>query len=355
MFNDSPLFRRGLGGLATLLPWAIASLSAAEPSGSVKVTWFPNWEPHIDGYRVHYGTESRNYTQTVDAGNWVTTELTDLEPGQTYYAAVTAYNTFGLESDYSNEISFEIPTQPDPPQLLHGVPQSESAKLLWSVDWDPQLVGFRVHFGTESGNYSETLNADYGISTTLPNLTAGETYYAVVTAYRLYGVESDYSNEISFSVPEESAIPPAQRDTDGDGLSDEFEDTYGDGQGLKPFEDPDRDGRATLAEFLHGSDPTMAGSGSPIEVLPMQVGDEHYLGLRYLLDPLALNFVDCQLERSTDPGDPADWQASQTVTHSSMLHPADTSLLEVVERSLHPLSAQRGEFFRMRYSASGAP
>jgi fibronectin type 3 domain-containing protein len=61
----------------------------------------------LGGFKVYYGTSSRNYTHVVDVGKATTYKVTGLSPA-TYYFAVTAYDRSGNESDYSNEVSKEI-------------------------------------------------------------------------------------------------------------------------------------------------------------------------------------------------------------------------------------------------------
>jgi len=68
--------------------------------------WDPNIEPDLAGYKLYYGSSSGDYPYSVDVGNQTTYTLTDLEADKTYYIAATAYNTTGLESDYSNEVVF---------------------------------------------------------------------------------------------------------------------------------------------------------------------------------------------------------------------------------------------------------
>ena len=58
---------------------------------------------HISGYNVYYGNSTKDYDVTLDVGNWTRVKIADLEDDETYYFAVTAYNTDGNESDYSNE------------------------------------------------------------------------------------------------------------------------------------------------------------------------------------------------------------------------------------------------------------
>ncbi len=58
----------------------------------------------LEGYRVHYGTSPGTYTATLEVGNLTSYSIGGLLPG-TYYMTVTAYNTSGAESDYSNEVT----------------------------------------------------------------------------------------------------------------------------------------------------------------------------------------------------------------------------------------------------------
>jgi hypothetical protein len=61
----------------------------------------------LEGYRVYYGTLTHDYSQNVDVGNVTMYMISDLVPEVTYYFAVTAYDTSGNESDFSNEVSME--------------------------------------------------------------------------------------------------------------------------------------------------------------------------------------------------------------------------------------------------------
>ena len=83
----------------------IASPMAGRGYGEVVLAWDPNPEPDIAGYIIYYGVKSRKYDKKVDVGN-VTSGSVNLEEKATYYFAATAYNTSGLESDFSNEVSF---------------------------------------------------------------------------------------------------------------------------------------------------------------------------------------------------------------------------------------------------------
>ncbi|MEW6571242.1 MAG: SBBP repeat-containing protein [Nitrospirota bacterium] len=65
----------------------------------------------LSGYNVYYGTSSLVYNQVVNVGNATTHTVNNLESGLTYYFAVTAYDSSGNESQYSNEVSKTINPQ----------------------------------------------------------------------------------------------------------------------------------------------------------------------------------------------------------------------------------------------------
>lgn len=73
---------------------------------SVTLAWDPNSPAeNVVGYRLYYGTESRNYAFMIDITADTTQKVGNIEKGQNYYFAVTAFNEAGQESDFSEEIS----------------------------------------------------------------------------------------------------------------------------------------------------------------------------------------------------------------------------------------------------------
>lgn len=82
-------------------------------AGNLSVTWDPpvtntDGSPldNLAGYRVYYGTASQTYSTTVDVGLAIETTVTNLQPGLTYFFAVSAYNGNGDPSDLSEELSY---------------------------------------------------------------------------------------------------------------------------------------------------------------------------------------------------------------------------------------------------------
>jgi hypothetical protein len=74
-------------------------------AAQITLEWDAVIHPLLEGYVVHYGTSSGDYDVSLDVGNWTSVTIADLEEGETYYFAVTAYSTEGEESDFSNEVS----------------------------------------------------------------------------------------------------------------------------------------------------------------------------------------------------------------------------------------------------------
>lgn len=109
------------------------------------------------GYTLHYGTSSRNYTAQLNTGAATSGTITGLSPGVTYYIAVTAVNSAGTRSGYSNEVSTTIPgadaTAPSAPASLSATASgTTAANLAWSASTDNVgVTGYRVERCTGSG------------------------------------------------------------------------------------------------------------------------------------------------------------------------------------------------------------
>jgi hypothetical protein len=76
---------------------------------SVALAWSPSADTNVTGYHIYYGVASRSYTGMVNVRGALTATVSNLVEGTTYYFAATAYNTLGMESEYSNEISYAVP------------------------------------------------------------------------------------------------------------------------------------------------------------------------------------------------------------------------------------------------------
>ena len=79
-----------------------------------------------------------------------------------------------------------------------------NVNLSWTASTTSGVVGYNVYRGTTSGGESSTpLNSSPVSGTTFmdESVTAGSTYYYVVTAVGSDGVQSSVSGEVSVTVP----------------------------------------------------------------------------------------------------------------------------------------------------------
>ena len=61
----------------------------------------------VDRYELHYGQASGHYTH-MEQTTSTSIELSDLDGGSTYYFAVRVYDTNGLASEFSGEVSESV-------------------------------------------------------------------------------------------------------------------------------------------------------------------------------------------------------------------------------------------------------
>jgi len=83
------------------------SETTALASETAALSWDANSEPDLQGYKLYLATISGGYgapiaTLPMDVTSYT---VTGLEPGSTYFFVVTAYNSDGVESSFSNEVN----------------------------------------------------------------------------------------------------------------------------------------------------------------------------------------------------------------------------------------------------------
>src|SRR5580704_13766479 len=76
---------------------------------------------------------------------------------------------------------------------------AQSVSLAWTADTDPTVTGYNVNYGTASGVYTQSVNAGNSTAATVSSLTAGQTYFFVVTAHNAASQNSLASNQVSFA------------------------------------------------------------------------------------------------------------------------------------------------------------
>lgn len=89
--------------------------------------------------------------------------------------------------------------------LIYALPtmsiSAASVTLAWDPSPEPSLAGYRLHYGTTSGDYTDLLEVGNTVTATVSNLVGGTTYFFAATALDANGLESAYSSEISYTPP----------------------------------------------------------------------------------------------------------------------------------------------------------
>jgi Fibronectin type III domain len=125
-----------------------------------------------------------------------------------------------------------------PTMLLAG-----TATISWTPNPEPDVVGYVVLYGTQSGVYTFSQPAGTSATVTLSNLAPGQTYFFGVQAVNADGMAGLLSQEVSVTVP---ATSP----------SGETLDLWKARFGITDMTaDPDHDGVSNLDEFSNGTDP----------------------------------------------------------------------------------------------------
>ena len=120
-------------------------------SAEIGLAWDSNAESDVAGYKIYYGTASGKYTHSVNVGN--VTQATLNLPKKKYYISLTAYDTYGNESDYSNEVSWPIQVfQPNGGEILHPF---DSCWIQWSAA--SGAVSFTLSYSLDNGKKWNTI------------------------------------------------------------------------------------------------------------------------------------------------------------------------------------------------------
>ena len=84
-------------------------------------------------------------------------------------------------------------------QPVKGDAITRTITLSWNASSSANVLGYRVRYGTRSGQYSQVVDAGNQTTVDLPNLVKGTTYFFVVTAYNAAG-ESFPTDELMHTV-----------------------------------------------------------------------------------------------------------------------------------------------------------
>lgn len=147
----------------------LVSDAPATPSGfevvnigdgtSIRLDWDPNPELDLAGYRIYWGVESgvydsvRTVTATADT-------ITNLIEDNTYYVAVSAFDTDDNESMLTREVDILVTARPLTPTGLSSMAFDTSIVLSWDPNGSElDLAGYNVYRRTADGGTDTTMIA----------------------------------------------------------------------------------------------------------------------------------------------------------------------------------------------------
>ncbi len=171
----------------------------------ITLSWDPSPTPEVTGYKVYYKQDNMDFpfdgigategASPVDVGDVLSTTLTGLSDGETYYFSVTAYNNADAQSSYSNIVSNSwLPALVIPENGATNEPVPVTFR--WETAPSGYDVSYTLFYGTDE---NEVRNA--GSIVTIPppsnnNLPTG--IIIVLAALTLVMMSTRYGSRIKF-------------------------------------------------------------------------------------------------------------------------------------------------------------
>jgi len=180
------------------------NLSALALNDTVKLKWEMISEADLAGYNIYRSETIQDNFIKLNAELLPVASYTDsvVTNDVTYFYAVTALDTLGNESRFSDIIR-AIPTlRPDAPAGVYARNDVQKIKIFWKPVTTATITGYNVYRTKTSGKSYIKLNPELLTGTSYLNapLSTITTYYYVVTSVDETGRESFYSSEVS-SIP----------------------------------------------------------------------------------------------------------------------------------------------------------
>jgi hypothetical protein len=184
----------------------------AQTSTSVTLAWNPSSGSGISGYRLYQGVATRSYTNSITVGNVTNFTISGLRAGVTYYFAAAAYDTAGLESQLSTEVSYAVPVaNTSPPTIVLSAPSSGASYTA------PTTIGLaanvtanghtitKVQFYNGTTLLGEDTTAPYNL--TWNNVSAGSYSVSARAIYDSGSAVSSSSANIAVTLPATQTRP----------------------------------------------------------------------------------------------------------------------------------------------------
>lgn len=209
---------------ACLFSMATATASQAR---DVTMQWDAETDTTVTGYKIYYnadsatapfsGTGSTAGASPIDVKNVTSAAVTGLDPSHAYYFAVTAYNSAGTESPYSNiaSVAEAVPPTVSITSPASGATASGTVSLTASATDNVGVT--KVEFYVNSSLVTTETATPYVYSWNTSSLAAG-TYTLMAKAYDAAGNVGQSSN-VSVSVVNDTTAPTVSLTAPGNGAT----------------------------------------------------------------------------------------------------------------------------------------
>ena len=157
---------RGCLVRASLFSFILAIAVVASHAADVRLEWDRVNDNSVAGYRVYYGTASRSYTSSVDAGAEAATVVHGLQDGGRYYFAAVAYNQARQESPYSDEVTWSASPSQQSEQSSYSITlQLQAGWNLVSLPVQPAIAATATVVQAVAPCVTQVLTTINGVST----------------------------------------------------------------------------------------------------------------------------------------------------------------------------------------------
>ena len=185
---------------------------------SLMLSWSPNNEPDVLGYKVRIGTSSVIYDSIYTTSDTLYL-ISELVEGVQYFVAVSAFDDEGNESVLveRNCVPLSIPLTPSG---FTASPEWHQVILSWFANLEFDLKGYNIYRSDIEGELGDKLNSNAYIDTFYidNSVESGTFYYYTITAVDSQLNESEYSETVrSRAVSLDQGILLVDETKNGDG------------------------------------------------------------------------------------------------------------------------------------------
>ena len=197
----SPIVQARIGDAEPPMP--PNGLEALVSGMSIQLSWLPNGEMDLAGYRVYRNTQNGWIPLNPELS--VSTEFTDtvMANGE-YQYRISAVDNAGNESQPSEAVTAIVNSDTQPQPVIKDIstaPEGNAIYICWEfTEWGGIVSGFNLYRSLGPEGPFTRINNELIVDDSCyvdKAITSGEHYYYRVSAVNQYGTESAYSDPMS--------------------------------------------------------------------------------------------------------------------------------------------------------------